>query len=249
VERVSFDSGGSQLGGTGVTLQRPAMSGNGRYVAYARDTGQFATAMHVRDLESGDETDFIPTVDQVTADIVRLSPQQPVLSGDGRYLGYMARQRNNRTGEDTRMMFVKDRQTGVTDPVLKKPDGSPLYFVFNAHADGRDGENDGEAIAMADDGRTIAFVTGNSLVPADTDTQPDVYVVDRVTQQRRLISVTSSGQNLPHQNLHPSISRDGRYVAFSSDASLTGTPIEPGNGNTQSRFIHRYDLATGEIEA
>ncbi len=71
--------------------------------------------------------------------------------------------------------------------------------------------------------------------------QPDVFVHDRLTGQTRLVSVSSSGQQGNQGSHYCSISGDGRYVAFQSEAS------NPVTGDTNGRtdvFVH--DVLTGE---
>jgi Tol biopolymer transport system component len=245
ITRASFNADRSQLTGTGARNEQPAFSRDGRFVAFAKDTGQFSTALQVRDLQGG-ETDFFPTVEQVDKDSMRISPRQPALSSDGRYLGFIARYWNTKLGIDGAVMFVKDRQTGTVEPVVKRPDGNAQFIALQG-GDVRIGNAENPAIQMSDDGKTFAIATTAKLVPEDTDQSVDVYVLNRATQARKLISRTSTGQQVPHQSSSPSISRDGRYVAFTSEANLTGGPVATGQYDGRV-YAYRYDLATDEIK-
>ena len=60
------------------------------------------------------------------------------------------------------------------------------------------------------DGRSIAFESRARLVPADTDDQPDIYVLDRVSGRVTL----ESGAIGDGEHSHPRISGDGRLVVF-----------------------------------
>lgn len=73
---------------------------------------------------------------------------------------------------------------------------------------------------MSIDGRFVAFVSSAAtLVPGDTNGRPDVFLRDRVAGTTTRVSLTASdGQGNGRSDL-PSISRDGRYVAFYSEAS------------------------------
>ena len=56
-------------------------------------------------------------------------------------------------------------------------------------------------------------------MPGDSNTLLDVFVRDRATGQTTKVSVDSGGLSGNAQSLEPSISGDGRYVAFSSEAT------------------------------
>jgi len=65
------------------------------------------------------------------------------------------------------------------------------------------------------DGRWIVYYSNASnLVADDTDHTSDVFVFDRHSRSTTLISRTGDGRPLPGGSTSPSISDDGRYVAF-----------------------------------
>jgi Tol biopolymer transport system component len=88
------------------------------------------------------------------------------------------------------------------------------------------------------DGRYIAFTSvANDLVPNDQNNQPDVFVRDLQTGVTSLVSInlahTASGNG---GSSSPSISADGRFIAFDSDASnLTSNPVTPLTANVYVR--------------
>ncbi|MCC6443218.1 MAG: PD40 domain-containing protein [Armatimonadetes bacterium] len=70
------------------------------------------------------------------------------------------------------------------------------------------------------DGRYVVFHSpANNLVPGDTNSTTDVFVRDRDTGATERVSVASDGSEANGLSWRPSISADGRYVAFSSDAT------------------------------
>jgi Tol biopolymer transport system component len=93
---------------------------------------------------------------------------------------------------------------------------------------------------MSLDGRYTAFVSGaQGLVAGDTNGAPDVFVRDRVAGTTTRVSVaTGGGQGNGRSDL-PSISRDGRYVAFSS----TATNLVSGDTNGRSDVFVRDRVA------
>jgi Tol biopolymer transport system component len=73
--------------------------------------------------------------------------------------------------------------------------------------------------SISGDGRFVAFTTAVALVPEDTNAKTDVYVRDRWAATTELVSQTSAEAPLDAASTTPSLSDDGRYVAFVTDAS------------------------------
>jgi Tol biopolymer transport system component len=73
---------------------------------------------------------------------------------------------------------------------------------------------------MSGDGRFIAFTSNaTTLVPDDRNGKSDVFVHDRTTNETERVTVSSSGVEGDGSSFYPSISADGRYVAFTSSAT------------------------------
>jgi Tol biopolymer transport system component len=75
---------------------------------------------------------------------------------------------------------------------------------------------------MSPDGRLVVFTSASSnLVSGDTNGQPDIFVRDRQTHKTTRVSVSSSGAQGDgiSSAYPPTISSDGRYVTFTSDAT------------------------------
>jgi hypothetical protein len=90
----------------------------------------------------------------------------------------------------------------------------------------------------------VAFdSSADNLVPGDTPNHPDVFVHDRQTGQTEIVSVAGDGTQGNGGSGAPSMSSDGRYVAFSSMA--TNLVSEPDtNGGLNDVFVH--DRQTGQ---
>ena len=67
----------------------------------------------------------------------------------------------------------------------------------------------------------------SNLVPGDTNGISDIFVYDRQTDTIQRVSVAADGTQGNGNSMCPSISADGRYVAFDSDASN----LVPGDTN------------------
>jgi Tol biopolymer transport system component/pimeloyl-ACP methyl ester carboxylesterase len=153
------------------------------------------------------------------------------ISADGRYVAFNSGASNLVPGDTNGYgdVFVHDRQTGQTDRV-------------SVASDGTQGDANSGGASISANGRYVAFNSGASnLVPGDTNGERDVFVHDRQTGQTDRVSVASDGTQANDMSLHPSISADGRYVAFNSGASN----LVPGDTNDRSDiFVH--DRETGE---
>jgi Tol biopolymer transport system component len=85
---------------------------------------------------------------------------------------------------------------------------------------GAQGDDDSFRCSVSADGRYVAFDSwATTLVPGDTNGWQDVFVRDRLTGQTICVSVDPSGAPGDFYSQWPSISADGRYVAFSSSAT------------------------------
>ncbi|MGD8589817.1 MAG: hypothetical protein PVG22_13410 [Chromatiales bacterium] len=74
--------------------------------------------------------------------------------------------------------------------------------------------------SISADGRFVAFHSyATNLVPDDTNGVFDVFVHDRETGETMRVSVDSEGYEADGSSLWPSISADGRYIAFTSLAN------------------------------
>jgi Tol biopolymer transport system component len=107
---------------------------------------------------------------------------------------------------------------------------------------GVEGNNASADPSTSSDGRYVAFESSaTNLVAGDTNGDADVFVHDRQTGATRRVSILSDGTTQgDDRSYSPSISSDGRYVAFESDATnLLGVGIDT-NG-WPDIFVHDRD--------
>src|SRR4051794_40131562 len=82
--------------------------------------------------------------------------------------------------------------------------------------------------AISADGRFVAFHSrADNLVPGDTNGADDIFVRDRRTGRTERVSVSAAGRQGDGGSFSPSISADGRFVAFASRANN----LVPGDTN------------------
>jgi Tol biopolymer transport system component len=120
----------------------------------------------------------------------------------------------------------------ATEPVSRAPDGTA--------ADGTSATP-----SLSHDGRFVAFTSSaTNLVPDDSNELPDVFVHDLRTRRTERVSVASSGAQANGASGEPSISADGRFVAFSSAA----TNLVPNDTNgADDVFVHDRETGTTEL--
>ena len=110
--------------------------------------------------------------------------------------------------------------------------------------DGSLGDDESVAPSISADGRYVAFVSAaKNLVPDDTNGFPDVFARDAQAGTTTRVSVAGDGSQADHGSIKPSISADGRYVAFFSFASNL---VEGDSNKTSDVFVH--DRQTGATE-
>ena len=208
-------------GGTIVRGESPAVSRDGRYVAFLnfggaldlgvptsgwqvvrkdRATGQLRLASANAAGEAGNNF-----VDDDTVSI----------SGDGRFIAFEASSSNFgvATGGFTQV-FVKDMDTGALELASVRPGGATPTSDCTLFPH-----------ALSDDGRYVAFICNASLVTGAGSGQ--TYVRDLVTDTTELVSRSgSSGPSSTSFTNRAAISPSGRFVVF-QDAAFAGLGGDP----------------------
>jgi Tol biopolymer transport system component len=135
----------------------------------------------------------------------------PRLSGDGRILTFETSDDAPAGVPPHGIIVVKDRRTGAMRRIGPTPSGVGSM---------RDA-------AISADGRVVTFSSSAADLVPGTDangTSEDVYSLELASNRLQRLSVDSAGhQPSAGASFAPSISGDGRYVAFSSTAPLDGT--------------------------
>jgi hypothetical protein len=211
-----------------------SISAHGRYVAFTSAASTLVTAdtnngldVFVHDRRTGATTRVSV---RSNGNQANGSSQEPSISGNGRYVAYYSNASNLVRGDTNNKYdaFVHDRQTGKTTRVSVRSNGN--------QANGQTW-----SAAISGNGRYVAFYSRSSnLVRGDTNDGADAFVHDRQTGKTRRVSVNSNENQGNRASYFPSISEDGRYVAFFSGASNLV------RGDTNSRFdVFVRDRRTG----
>jgi len=233
VTRISVASDGNQ--GNAGSAYGGSFSADARYMAYTSASSN---------LVEGDTNHMLDVFlyDQVSGETSRVSvssagtqanqhSHQPALSEDGRFVAFATTSSNLVAGDTNGMsdIYLHDRLTGETGRV-------------SVSSAGLQGDGHSYQPSISGDGRLVAFYSqASNLVLDDTNRVEDIFVHDRESGETFRISISSTGMQGDGKSYQPYISRNGQYVAYSSDA--TNLVADDTNG-TYDIFVH--DLLSGE---
>lgn len=219
-------SGGTAFFGN---ARRPTVSADGRYVTF---------------LSPGLNLSSVPMAgspfhqhaylrDRQLAVTTRLSNSLPIpldeevaalaISGDGSTVVYRLQ---IIFGSMTQAIRKYDVATGAQTDVLHVSDVWPALSVGT--------------VSLDFGGTQSAFATGRALLPEDQDNQTDIYTLDLATGALQLASLPTQGSGPPELAHSPSLSPDGRYLAFEAVGSGWVPYSVTGSSN-----VYLRDLQTG----
>ena len=208
--RVSVSSAGQQ--GNAASFN-PSISEDGRYIVY----DSFANNLVRGDLNRQGDVFLYDAEKRTTTRIGRSVDGKEidgqsgfaVISGDGNTIAFESGASN----------LIAGGTGGVTQIWAYDRTKDTLELVSKTFLNERGGGGSGN-ISMSRDGRFIAFSSqASNLVPHDVNLAEDVFVRDRQTGITRRVSVNSLGGESNAASTEPTISADGRFVAFESRAT------------------------------
>jgi len=238
-ERVSVGSRGRQgdrdSGLVGVA-GHPAVSGDGRFVAFPSDATNLvkkdrngATDVFVRDRLTGNTERVSVSSDGREANGFS---DGPAISADARFVAFQSSADNLVAADDNFAddVFVRDRLTGTTERA-------------SVSSGGVGGNSTSFLAGISADGRFVVFTSSaENLVPGGAAPFFQVFLHDRVTGTTERISQDAAGNGGDGNSAVPVVSADGRFVAFET---VAGNLI--GDGSHQGHILVR-DRATGAFE-
>lgn len=261
--RVSTAGDGGQGNGAS-TSEGSALSGDGRFVVFSSTASNLVAGdtnggsdVFVKDLRTGATT----RVSTLTGG-PQLANGAPggvqstggSISAEGRYVAFRSNSvaltgHRDPLGGTRFEVFSKDRVTDVTTQVSTASDGTPSD---RASVGG----------VSSADGRFVAFESlSSNLVAGDTNGAWDSFVKDRASGRTIRVSTASDGSEGNATAATPdigplgtpSISADGRYVSFATDASTlvtgdTGTCDQSPRGGPVANCADVFvkDTLTGD---
>ncbi len=237
LERVSVSSSGEQANGPSFY---PALSGNGRFVAFASDATNLvggdtneATDVFVHDRETG-QTTLVSVSSSGTQGDDDSSPAWPAsFSADGSRIAFLSDAENLAPGipaESSDHVFVRDLEAGTTE-------------IADLSGTGERGNAQASAPALSDDGSIVSFTSAASnLSPLTADGGIHVYARDLAGGTTRVVDLNPArlpGNGSSHNGVLSALSANGRFATFYSAATdLTG----PGQDTNETLDVFVRDL-------
>ena len=240
VSRQSASDGG--LGGDSSSFDA-VISADGRYVAFHSDANNLSTADNnavtnafVRDLAT-DTTILISRQSAVDGGAgADGSSFDTAISPNGRYVTYQSDANNLSTADNdaVRNDFVRDMTTNTTYLASRQ-----------SAADGGAGGDAGSGdVAVSDDGHVVFRSDANNLSTEDNNLVSNIFVYDLQAATTTLVSRQSAadgGAGGDDDSFEVSISGDGRYATFQSDANNLSTL---DNDAVTDAFVRDLDSPT-----
>jgi hypothetical protein len=233
-QRVSLDSAGVQGSGQSVAV---SITPDGRYIGFHSHASNLVPGdtnghwdVFVRDRRTG-------ATERVSIDSSGIQGNGDSyggwLSDDGRFVAFTSWASNLVPGDTNGAAdaFVRDRLSGTTERV-------------SLSSGGAQGNSASYGGPMTPDGRLVIIVTfATNLAPVSTHGYQWVLVHDRMSGSTELVSLSTSGVPGNNYSNGGTISADGRYVAFVSDANN----LVPGDSNLSADIFVR-DRQAGSTE-
>ncbi|MBZ6075417.1 hypothetical protein [Microvirga puerhi] len=205
------------------------ISADGRFVVFESDASNLVAG------DTNNMTDIFRR-DLVTGEIVRVSvsaagdqldsdSSTAQVSADGRFILFESAEANG-----IYQVYVKDMATGSLTAVSTASDGAV-------------GDKWSASAQLSANGRYVVFESyATNLVAGDTNGVTDIFRKDLLTGDIVRVSTAADGAQAKASSYGASISADGRYVTFSSNADNLVASDTNGVGD-----VFRKDLVTGEI--
>jgi Tol biopolymer transport system component len=124
-------------------------------------------------------------------------------------------------------VFVRNVQTGK----IKRA---------SVMSNGKEASGDSEGSSISASGRYVAFHSDAALVKSDANGVEDVYVHDFKTGKTKRASVKSNGGEVPSESVDVSLSGDGRWAAWDSEAAFVNGDV---NGVSD---VYVHDMQKGK---
>lgn len=233
--KVSTALGGGAANGISVN---PTISASGRWVAFisaasnlvANDGNGFADVFR-RDLATS-RTVLVSRDASGGGANEGVFGGPPSISRSGRYIAYFSDATDMVSGDTNGEpdVFLRDVRTRTNVRVNVNSAGQQVIGFGSFHIVRTD---------VSDDGRYVAFSSDSSgLASNDTNGQPDVFIHDVVAGTTTLVSVGTAGVAPNGFSIEPTMSDDGLFVAFSSDApEVTASDTNGGVNDVFRRVV------------
>ncbi len=186
----------------------PVMSEDGRYVAFQSYATNLVPGdtngksdVFLRDLRAKTTTRVSTSDDDAQLTIPGNSTYgagSPAISPEGRYVGFVTSAAGLAADDSTATeAYLKDTVTGALEVVSRGQHGQPVDVLAAS------------SIGISDGAERVSFISGRStVVPGDTNGDPDIFIRDRTAGTTTMVPVGQDGSG------RPALSADGTHIAF-----------------------------------
>lgn len=209
--RVSLVDGGVLEGGPGLASENPSISGDGRYVAFESDANlKVGDSNGRRDIYVRDCNLNITRLVSVSTGSVQANADcfGPTIRGNGNFVAF-----------HTTASTLGPVDTFGFDDVFLRDIGSSTTTLCSRTPGGTPGNGGSTAAFVTPDGRYVSFTSSATDLGPASNGVGQVYVLDRGTNTISLESQSTGGVLANTGCGLSSMSDNGRYIAWHTDAS------------------------------
>ncbi|MGH2691075.1 MAG: hypothetical protein ACRDHM_01060 [Actinomycetota bacterium] len=234
LDRVSVASDGTETDGYAAY---PSISDDGRYVVFDSQASGLVPgdANELNDIFLHDRWTHRTELVSVSSD--ESQSEAPVylarIDPSGRFVMFQSGSTKLAPGANgVGSVFLRDLEAGTTELVsLNSEEQAAGSLSFP-----------GDVTPGA---RFVAFESfASNLAPGDTNDKNDVFVRDRIEGTTTRVSLRADGEQRVGDSNSPSISEDGRYVAYTA---LVGTQGEERSDFIDEMQVFWHDRQTGDV--
>ncbi|MBX7218566.1 MAG: hypothetical protein K1Y36_01355 [Blastocatellia bacterium] len=241
---VSSNSAGTDTGD--LQSNRPVISGNGRYVAFEsfasnltlNDTNGFVSDVFRRDMNPGGSpapTELVSAIPGLTGSGNNNSSSASI-DDSGQYVAFVSDASDLDTGDGNSLSDAFWRDMGATQ----------CRLVSRNSTNTASGNNISDTARISGNGQFVAFRSdaSNLTTATDSNSASDIFRRDVVGNSTLLVSRRSGvNQTGNGASTEPSISSDGRYVAYTTEASN----LVAGDTNLATDVLRRDTTVLGSV--
>jgi Tol biopolymer transport system component len=211
LRRASVRSNETDVSGAAET---PAVSGNGRFVAF-RDEGSLVAKddngsqdIYVRDLKTG--TTSMASLTNNGEVGTNSAFEQPAISRSGRFVAFATfAQLIGKDDNSVADVYVRDRKRDRTKLASQTTGGEVVT------------DSSSEFPAMSADGSLVVFQSqSDEFIQNDENFSRDIFLHNFDSGRTTRVSIKSNEEEELGENEHPSMSADGSLIAWESGGTL-----------------------------
>jgi hypothetical protein len=243
-EIISKAQNGSNGNGSARNL---SVSADGRYIAFESAATNLITGVtdnnntsdiFVRDTQTGTLRCLSLSTSGATGNSYSINP---IISADGHYVVFASNATDLVSGADSNSdldIFRVNAQTGQKELVSVNTSGTGTGNSYSGNTIGG-----WHAYDMSDNGRYVAFMSNASNLTgiSDTNNKSDIFVRDMQEGITRFITRNANGNAANNESVDPSITADGRRVAYTSASSDL---IAADNNLQYDVFVYDFQTET-----